>query len=99
MADYLILQLDQKIDSKFGTFYCKLGQMDNTFDSFMMMLQRIIDLSIFILYYNIIFKMIFECIHESNLSCLLNHLKFSVLHFFTGYTVVSQTISVVDVLG
>jgi hypothetical protein len=36
-----IMQLDQKIDSKFGTVDCKLGEMDNKFDSIMVMLQRI----------------------------------------------------------
>ena len=36
-----IMQLDQKIDSKFGTVDRKLGEMDNKFDSIMVMLQRI----------------------------------------------------------
>jgi hypothetical protein len=35
------MQLDQKIDSKFGTVDRKLGEMDNKFDSIMVMLQRI----------------------------------------------------------
>jgi hypothetical protein len=34
-------QLDQKIDSKFSTVDRKLGEMDNKFDSIMVMLQRI----------------------------------------------------------
>jgi hypothetical protein len=38
-----INQLDQKIDSKFGTVDCKLGQIDSKFDSIMLMLQRIAD--------------------------------------------------------
>ncbi len=36
-----IMQLDQKIDYKFGTVDRKLGEMDNKFDSIMVMLQRI----------------------------------------------------------
>ncbi len=35
------MQLDQKIDSKFGTVDCKIGEMDNKFDYIMVMLQRI----------------------------------------------------------
>jgi hypothetical protein len=34
-------QLDQKIDSKFCTVDRKLGEMDNKFDSIMVMWQRI----------------------------------------------------------
>jgi hypothetical protein len=36
-----IIQLDQKIDSKFGTVDHKLGEIDNKFDLIMVMLQRI----------------------------------------------------------
>ncbi len=36
-----IMQLDQKIDSKFSTVDCKLGEINNKFDSIMVMLQRI----------------------------------------------------------
>ncbi len=36
-----IMQLDQKIDSIFGTVNHKLGEMDNKFDSIMVRLQRI----------------------------------------------------------
>jgi hypothetical protein len=35
------MQLDQKIGSNFGTVECKLGDMDNKFDSIMIVLQRI----------------------------------------------------------
>jgi hypothetical protein len=38
-----INQLDQKIDSKFSTVDRRLGQIDNKFDSIMLMLQRIAD--------------------------------------------------------
>ncbi len=38
-----IMQLDEQIDSKCGTVDHKLGEMDNKFDSIMMMLQRITD--------------------------------------------------------
>jgi hypothetical protein len=38
-----INQLDQKTDSKFGTVVYKLGQINNQFDSIMLMLQRIAD--------------------------------------------------------
>jgi hypothetical protein len=38
-----IMQLDHKINSKFGTVDCKLGEIDNKFDSIMTILQRIAD--------------------------------------------------------
>jgi hypothetical protein len=43
VVDEKIMQLDEKIDSKFGTVDCKLGEMANKFDSIMIVLQRIAD--------------------------------------------------------